>query len=118
MTIDIGKVFDFANHFFSISVIKWYGFRDNYIKWIWTLLKDQESCLLNGGKTSRYYNLERNTQQGSPISACVIIIVLEIVFTLIKTNSNIEGLNIFNHNSLYTAYTNDTTFVMTNINSA
>ena len=65
-----------------------------------TLLKDQESCLLNGGKTSCYYKLEGGTQQGDPVLAYIIIMVLEIVFTLIKTNSNIEGLNIFNHNSL------------------
>ena len=54
----------------------------------------------------------------SSISAYFFILVLEIVFTLIKTNNNIEGLNIFNHNLLYIAYADDTTFFIKNINSA
>ena len=57
-------------------------------------------------------------RQGDPISGYFFILVLEIVFTLIKTNNNIEGLNIFNHNFLYIAYADDTTFFVKNINSA
>ena len=37
---------------------------------------------------------------------------------MIKTNNNIEGLNIFNDNFLYTGYADDTTLFIKNINSA
>ena len=70
------------------------------------------------GKTTRYFKLERSTRQGDPISAYLFILVLVIAFVLIKTNNNIEGLNIFNHNFLYTAYADDTTFFIKNVNSA
>ena len=100
MTIDIEKAFDSVSHFFLISVLKRYCFGDDVIKWIKTLLKIQESCVLNGGKTTRYFKLGRGTQQGHPISAYLFILVLEIAFISIKTNNNIEGLNIFNHNFL------------------
>ena len=70
------------------------------------------------GKTTRYFKLERSTRQGDPISAYLFILVLVIAFILIKTNNNIEGLNIFNHNFLYTAYADDTTFFIKNVNSA
>ena len=109
MTIDIEKAFDSVNQFFLTSILKRYGFGDDFIKWIKTLLKNQESCL-KCRKTTFYFKLERGTQQGDPISAYLFILVLEIAFILIKTNNNIEGLNIFNHNFLYTAYTDDTTF--------
>ena len=45
MTIDIEKAFDSVNHFFLTSILKRYGFGDDFIKWIKTLLKNQESCL-------------------------------------------------------------------------
>ena len=45
MTIDIEKAFDSVNQFFSASILKRYGFGDDFIKWIKTLLKNQESCL-------------------------------------------------------------------------
>ena len=118
MTIDIQKAFDSVNNFFWMSVLKRYGSGDDFIKWIKTLLINQELCILNGGKTTRYFKLERGTRQGDPISAYLFILVLEITFILIRTNSNIEGLNIFNHNFLYTAYAADTTFFIKNINSA
>ena len=103
MTIDIEKAFDSANHFFLISVLKRYGLGDDVIKWIKTLLKNQESCVLNDRKTIHYFKLERGTRQGDSISAYVFIFILKIVFTLIKTNNNIEGLSVFNHTFLYTA---------------
>ena len=45
MTIDTEKAFDSVNHFFLTSILKRYGFGDDFIKWIKTLLKNQESCL-------------------------------------------------------------------------
>ena len=75
-------------------------------------------CVLNGRKTTRFFKLERGTQQSDPISAYLFILFLEIVFIVIKTNTNIEVLNIFNHNFLYTVYADDTTFFIKNTNSA
>ena len=95
MTIDIEKVFDSVNHFFLISVLKRYRFGDDFIKWIKTWHKNKESCVLNCGKTTRYFKLERGTRQGDPISAHLFILVLEIAFILIKTYNGIEDLNIF-----------------------
>ena len=78
-----------------MSVLKRYGSGDDFIKWIKTLLINQELCILNGGKTTRYFKLERGTRQGDPISAYLFILVLEIAFILIKTYNDIEDLNIF-----------------------
>ena len=58
--------------------------------------------------TTLYFKLEKDARQGDPISAYLFIIALEIIFAMIKSNPNIKGLNIFNHNYLYTAYTGDT----------
>ena len=69
-------------------------------------------CVSNSGKTIRYFKLERGNRQDDPISAYFLILVLEIVFILIKTISNIKGLNIFNHNFLYTAYADNTAFFL------
>ena len=49
------KAFDCVNQFFLISVIKQCRFEDDYIKWIKALLKNQESCVFNGGKNKTFY---------------------------------------------------------------
>ena len=52
------------------------------------------------------------TRQGDPISAYLFILVLEIVFNFIKQNKDIHDLTFFDHTSLYTAYADDTTFLL------
>ena len=60
------------------------------------------------------FKLERGIRQGHPISAYLFIIALEIVFSLIKANPGIEGLQSFSYTFLYSAYADDTTFFLRN----
>ena len=116
-TVDIQKAFDSVNHQFLILVSKKFGFGNTFIKWIQTLLKNQESCVINGGNTTKYFKLKRGTRQGDPISAYLFILVLEVVFMLMNQNKNIKGLNLFDHTFLYTAYADDTTFFLKDMKS-
>ena len=59
-----------------------------------------------------------NARQGDPISAYLFVLALEIFFILLKSNKNIQGINIFNHEFLYTAYADDTTFFLKCLDSA
>ena len=106
VTMDIEKAFDSLDHNFLISTLEKYGFGQNFILWIKILLNDQESCVINGGKTTKYFMLARGARQGYPISA------LEILFLLVKTKPEIAGLTIFDHCYLYSAYADDTTFFL------
>ena len=103
LTVDIEKAFDSVNHMFLIATLEHFGFGESFIKWVKILLKNQESCVINGGKTSKYFKLDRGTRQGDPISAYLFILVLEIVFIMIKSNKQIKGLSLFDHEILYTA---------------
>ena len=95
VTIDIQKGFNSVNHFFLLAVLKVFGFGKGFLHWIEILLTNQESCVLNGGITTKYFKLKKGTRQGDPISSYLFILVLEIVFLMIKTNQNITPLNIF-----------------------
>ena len=111
-TIDIQKAFDSVDHSFLISTLERYRFSNRFLKWVKILLKNQESCIINGGNTTKHFKLEKGTRQGDPISAYLFILVLEIVYLSIKENKKIKGLNIFNHTFLYTAYADDTPFFL------
>ena len=94
MILDTEKAFDSVNHLFLITVLEKYGFKQGFIKWIQSLIRNQESCIINGGTTTNYFKLERGTRQGNPILGYLFILVLEIAFLLIIQKESINGLNI------------------------
>ena len=76
------------------------------------LLEYQKSCIINGGNTTKYFELQKGPWQGDPVSAYPFILCLEILFILIKANKRVKGINIFEHTYFYSAYADDTTFFL------
>ena len=114
--MDIEKAFDLLDHNFLISTLEKYGFSRTFILWVKILLNDQELCVINDGKTTKYFMLHRVSRQGDLISAffffCFFfVLALEILFLLIKTKPEIAGLAIFDHCYLYSVYADDNFFV-------
>ena len=89
----------------------------SFISWVELILKNQESCAINGGTTAKYFKLNRGARQGDPISAYLFILALEILFFLVKENRRIKGRNIFDHCYLCSAYADDTTFFLKYVKS-
>ena len=84
VTMDFGKAFDSLDHTSLISVLKRFEFGQNFVSWIEIILKNQESCVINGGTTAKYFKLNRGACQGDPISANLFILAYEIIFFLLK----------------------------------
>ena len=81
VTVDIEKAFDSVNHCFLLQVVRKFEFGIDFVNWNKTILKNQEFCIINGGKTTKYFQLERVARQGDLISAYIFVPVLEIFFT-------------------------------------
>ena len=82
----------------------------DFVSRIKTILKNQQSCIINGGKTTKYFKLERGFRQGGSISAYLVILALQIYFIFAKNKRKVKGLKIFRHEFLYISYADDTTF--------
>ena len=66
VTMEVGKAFDSLDQKFLVSVLKKFGFGQNFISWIEIILKNQESCVINGQTTTKYFKLNRGARQGDP----------------------------------------------------
>ena len=119
VTMVIEKAFDSSNlirwSWISVKSFKIFGFGQNFIHWVKLLLNNQQSCAINGGFTTQYFNLEKEACQGDPISAYLFLLALEFLFELIKNNVDIRGITIFNHAFLYNAFTDDSTFFLNDL---
>ena len=105
------------DHTFLIAALKKIGFGPYFIDWIKVLLNGNESCVINGGTTSKYFKLLRGARQGDPIAAYLFIITLEVYFIMLRSNREIKQLNIFNDSFLLSAYADDTTFFVQDLAS-
>ena len=79
-----------------MEILRKSAFGIDFVSWIKTILKNQESCIINCRKTATYFKLERGARQGDPISTYLFILVLEI-FVFVKNNHNVKGLDFFKH---------------------
>ena len=113
--MDIEEAFDSLNHDFLLHALKKFGFGENSIHWIKVLLNNSQSCVINRGFATRYFNLEKSACQVDPILAYLFILALENLFELIKNNADIREITIFNHAFLYTAFADDSTFFLNEV---
>ena len=60
--MEIEKAFDSLGHKFLISTLEKYCFDQNFILWGKILLNDQESCVIDGGKTAKFFMLGRGVR--------------------------------------------------------
>ena len=81
------------------------------------MLYKQKSCLLNGVFTTKYFNLEKGTCQGDPVSGYLFICLLKNYFFTYKNNSSIKGNKVFDYVFPDMAYAYDSTFFLKNLAS-
>ena len=112
MTMDLEKASDSLGHDFLLCVLKRFGFGDNFITWIKILLNDQQSFVINGGFATQYFILKKGAHERDPISAYLVIISLEVLFTLIKSKDSINGIDLFDCYFLFTVYADESTFFL------
>lgn len=105
------------DHVFLLAALKKFGFGPYFVNWIKILLNKNESCIVNGGTTSQYFSLERGARQGDPIAAYLFVIAIEIFFIMARENNDVKNLKIFDHSFLLSAYADDTTFFVEDIES-
>ena len=101
VTMDIEKAFHSLDHDFILSVLGKFSFGANLIYCIKVLLNYQQSCVINKGFTTPYFNLEEVALQGDPILVYLFTLALEVLFELIKNYTDIRGIATFNHAFLY-----------------
>ena len=111
--MDTEKAFDSLDHNFLIFISEKYGFGKNFILRLKISLRDQESGVIDGSTTTKFFSLGTGARQCGSVSAFLFILALEILFFLIKLKPEIEGLTIFDYNYLfYSVYADDVTFFL------
>ena len=83
---------------FLLYCLKSFNFGLNFIHWVQTFYRKIQSCVINNGLSSEYFNLEREVRQGAPLSPYlfVVTVTIETLAIPIPQNKNIKGISIGN----------------------
>ena len=115
--LDFEKAFDSVNWYFMLSALKKFNFGDNFIRWVEILYNDPTISVKNNGHISSKFKAERGIRQGCPVSALLFILVVEIMAIKIRECQDIKGFDISDCNIKLTQYADDTTLMLSNVES-
>ena len=116
--IGFKKALDTVEWHYIFDCLKAFNFGPDLINWVKTFYRTIESCVINNGLTSDYFTLARGVRQGHPLSPYLFLIVIETLAISIRKNPEIEGIKIGNNETKVLQYTDDTTAVLSNLDSA
>jgi len=115
--IDFEKAFDKLNWTFLQNALTKFGFGETFKLWVKILCSDIESCVINNGVTSKYFEINAGVRQGCPLSALLFLIAVETLAISIRKNDDIRGVHIGDKVFKITQLADDTTLFLNDIDS-
>ena len=112
MLIDFQKAFDSVSWKFLFSILTAFGFKESFCKWIEVLNVNVSASILQCGKLSDFFRIERGCRQGDPISPYLFIICAQIMYLLIINEKCLRGISVNNNEFKITQFADDTTLIL------
>ena len=116
--IDFQKAFDTLEWSYLYKCLEAFNFGDEFIRWVRTFYQNIQSCVINNGTASDYFNLERGVRQGDPLSPYLFTLAVETMAIAIRENVEIKGIKLGEEETKLLQYADDTTAVLSDTNSA
>ena len=98
VSIDFQKCFDSISWEAILAALRTFGFPENIRSWIKLMLEESRACILNNGFTSNYFQCQKGTKQGDPVSSYLAVLVLEILANRLR--AKLPGIKILEEVSL------------------
>ena len=110
--IDFQKAFDSVSWSFMLNTLKFFGFKDEFCRWIKVLNINIKASVQQCGILSEPFNIERGCRQGDPISSFLFLICAEIMFLMVSNNVLLKGIRIDGIKYRITQFADDTTLIL------
>ena len=110
--LDFEKAFDTLEWSFINQTLRHFGFGPSLLNWVELFYCNTESCILNNGWASNFFELSRGVRQGCPLSPYLFILSVEILAEAIRNKKEIKGIKIYNTEVKVSQYADDTTLIL------
>lgn len=94
LQLDFSKAFDRLEwHFMQVGLAV-LGFGPNLCRWAHVLSQDANSEIIVNGERTESFRLFRSVRQGCPLAPYLFVLLIDLFLQLIKSASDIEGLQL------------------------
>ena len=94
LALDYKKAFDSISKEYLLHCFKIFGFGDDFIQWVETLMSKTESAVIHYGWVSEFFPVLSGVRQGCPFSCYAFILGVEILALKIRQCPDIKGIRI------------------------
>ena len=115
--IDFLKAFDSYEWEFWERVLRIFGFPEVFIMLLKRHYKNIQSCVVNGGTSTKYFPIKRGIKQGDPPSGLIFILGIELFAIRVRANKMIQGIEVNKMEIKLSAYADDVLNFLKNIQS-
>ena len=105
--LDFEKAFDTLEWSFVNQTLRHFGFGPSLLNWVELFYCNTESCILNNGWASNFFELNRGVRQGCPLSRYLFILSVEILAEAIRNKKEIKDIKIHNTEVKVSQYADD-----------
>ena len=112
LAVDYKNAFDSIEHDFMWYTLESFNFGPDLISWIKLLYHGALLAVCNNGYTSEWFNCNRGTFQGSPLSGLLFNLVGEMLANRIRRESSVQGITISGIEVKIGMYADDTTMFL------
>ena len=110
--VDFEKAFDSISWKFLYSVLNYFNFGPSILKWVSTFNYEIKASVIQCGKMSKFFNVERGCRQGDPLAAYMFILCAQILLMMVAHNDDIIGIVIDGKEIKLTQFADDTTLIL------
>ena len=110
--VDFEKAFDSVAWSFIDKALRKFNFGNDIRHWVTTFYHNIKSCVSVNGQYSQWFEVQRGTRQGDPLSPYLFLICAEILSIMVRQNDTIRGLKIADEELLLSQYADDTAFFL------
>ena len=112
--LDFKKAFDSLEWNFIKKALETFNFGAPLIQWVNTFYSNIQSCVINNGYATSFFELERSVRQGCPLSGVIFVIAVEILANSIRNDKLITGINFKGSEYKLSQYADDTSCLVRN----
>ena len=110
--LDFEKAFDTLKWHFIRKTFKYFGCGSSLLNWLKVFYCNSESCILNNGRASNFFELNRGVKQGCPLSPYLFVLSVEVLANAICQKKEICGITVKDKEIKLSQYADDTTLIL------